>query len=176
MNANLPSFLSRRAWLGSFASIASALAKPADPAPQPSPPLRVQLIGGKPFDVHRQTGQVVLLDFMTTGCPSCREASLGIQQLYARYEQKGFLAVAIVLDPNAESVVPLYREHYKLTFPAGTLPREEVLRYLALPANKPMLLPTLLLLDRRSRVVNRFVGWPGMEPIQTGIAALLASR
>jgi thiol-disulfide isomerase/thioredoxin len=75
-----------------------------------SPPLAVPTIDGKTIHVHRQPGKVVLVDFMTTSCPSCKRASAGIQALYRELGAKGFLPVAIAVDPQAWRALPVLQE------------------------------------------------------------------
>ena len=141
-----------------------------------SPPLEVKTVGGKAIQVHQQPGKVVLLDFMTTTCPTCKKASIGIQALYKELGGRGFLPVAVALDPQATSLLPFYRNLYGLTFPLGTLPREEVVRYLDHPADKPMLVPTLVLLDRQSRISMKQVGWIGEEKLRSAVTKLLNQK
>ena len=141
-----------------------------------SPPLEVQTIDGKAIQVHRQPGKVVLVDFMTTTCPSCKQASVGIQALYQELGSKGFLPVAIAIDPQASSMLPFYRNVYGLTFPVGILAREEVLRYLDHPADKPMLVPTLVLLDKQGRISMKQVGWIGEQELRSAVTKLLDQK
>lgn len=138
-----------------------------------SPPLEVQTLDGKVIQVHRQFGKVVLVDFMTTTCPSCKQASIGIQALYQELDKEGFLPIAIAIDPQASSMLPFYRNVYRLTFPVGVLGREEVLRYLDHPADKPMLVPTLVLLDKQGRISMKQVGWIGEQALRSAVGKLL---
>jgi thiol-disulfide isomerase/thioredoxin len=175
--------MSRRDWLSRypllFAGPARQAARPAaetGAVGAPSPPLRIQTLDGKVIDVHKQAGKVVLVDFMTTTCPSCKQASEGIQKLYQELGGKGFLPVAVAIDPQAGSMLPFYRNLYSLTFPLALLPREDVLKYLNHPADRPMYVPTLVLLDKRGRISRKQVGWPGEQELRTAIAELLNKK
>jgi thiol-disulfide isomerase/thioredoxin len=141
-----------------------------------SPVLDLRTIDGKVVQVHRQPGKVVLLDFMTTTCPSCRMASTGIQTLYRELGGKGFLPVAVAMDPEAPNMLPFYRNLYGLTFPVGVLAREEVLRYLDHPSDKPMYVPTLVLLDKRGRVSMKHTGWIGDNELRSAVTKLLSQK
>lgn len=141
-----------------------------------SPPLTVPTIDGKTIQVHKQPGKVVLVDFMTTTCPSCKQASTGIQVLYQELSEKGFLPVAVAIDPQASSMLPFYRNAHGLTFPVGIAAREEVLRYLDHPGDKPMFVPTLVLLDRQGRISMKEVGWIGEQKLRSAVAKLLNQK
>lgn len=141
-----------------------------------SPPLAVPTVDGKTIHVHKQPGKVVLVDFMTTTCPSCKQASAGIQVLYQELSGKGFLPVAIAIDPQASSMLPFYRNLYGLTFPVGIVAREEVLRYLEHPADKPMFVPTLVLLDKQGRISMKEVGWIGEQKLRSAVTRLLNQK
>ena len=138
-----------------------------------SPPLQVTTLDGQLLQIDKQAGKVVLVDFMTTTCPTCKKAAAGIQQLYREFGSKGFLPVALALDPQAANVLPIYRNLYELTFPVAVIARDDVLRYLAHPANKAMLVPTLVLLDKRGRIISKKVGWTGDQEMRSAIAGLL---
>jgi thiol-disulfide isomerase/thioredoxin len=141
-----------------------------------SPPLEVPTIDGKMVPVHKQPGKVVLVDVMTTSCPSCKQASAGIQVLYQELGKKGFLPVAIAIDPQAPSMLPFYRNLYGLTFPVGIVGRDEVLRYLDHPTDKPLYVPTLVLLDKQGRISMKQVGWPGEQEIRSAVTRLLEQK
>ncbi len=141
-----------------------------------SQPLEVKTIDGAAIQVHRQAGKVVLVDFMTTTCPSCKQASVGIQAVYRELGGKGFQPVMVAIDAPPPGMLPFYRNLYGLTFPVGALAREEVLRFLEHPADKPMLVPTLVLLDKRGRVSAKHIGWIGEKVLRSAVEKLLDEK
>lgn len=142
----------------------------------PSLPLKIQTIDGQVLEVHKQPGKVVLIDFMTTSCPTCKQASAGIQKLYEDFGARGFLAVALAIDADAARVLPMYRSLYGLTFPVGVLARAEAVRYLEHPPDKLLYVPVLVLLDKRGRVIKKKVGWTGDQEWRSAIAEQLARK
>lgn len=141
---------------------------------KPSPPLEVQTVDGKVVKVHQMHGKVILVDFMTTVCPTCKLASAGLQKLYRELGARGFSPVAVAL--NVDSAAPLkeYMREHEVTFTFGTAPRADVATYLSHPADKPMHVPTIVLLDRRGRICSIEVGWNGEEALRPQIVKLLA--
>lgn len=145
-----------------------------DPAARPkSPPLSVRTLDGETLEVANQRGKVVLVDVMSTTCPSCKLASEGIQRIFQQLGGKGFLPVAVAVDQQAAGVLAFYRNVYRLTFPVGTCSRDEILAYLQLPAGKPLMVPTLVLIDKRGRISATQVGWTGEQELSAAVRALL---
>lgn len=143
-------------------------------ARRPSPALEIATVDGKQIKVHEQKGKVVLIDFMTTTCPTCKHASAGIQKVYQELAAKGFAPVAVALDVGAPFMLFGYKQQFRLTFPLGVASREKVTQYLDHPASKPMLVPTMVLLDRKGRIVSTEVGWRGDEELRASVMKLLA--
>lgn len=146
----------------------------AAPPRKPSPALAVGTLGGAVIHVHQQQGKVVLLDFMTTGCPTCKTASAGIERVYRELGPKGFRPVAIALDVAHPTALASYRRALSLTFPLGTAPRAEVISYLEHSPMKPMYVPTLVLLDRRGHITAVEVGWRGEDVLRASVLKLLS--
>jgi thiol-disulfide isomerase/thioredoxin len=178
---------SRRKWLwkatllSGFSSLARAHALASQATSnsggrRKSPSLLVRTIEGQTVAIEKRPGKVVLVDIMTTTCPSCKMASAGIQKLYQQLGGKGFLPVAIAVDQQAPNLLAFYRNLYRLTFPIGVTSREDILAYLKLPANKPLMVPTLVLLDKRGRICETQVGWTGEDQLRVAIIKLLGER
>jgi peroxiredoxin len=152
----------------------------AQPTPLPRPedrrpgaPLAVSTTAGV-IQVQDLRGHVVLMDFMTTVCPACKQASVGIQNVYAELQAKGLRVVGVALDANDPAALAPYAREFRLTFPLGTAPRADIVSYVRHPANRPFLVPTLVLLDRQGRFSAIDVGWTGEETLRARILELLA--
>jgi len=179
--------LGRREWLCK-ATLACGVASLATAQPQAtqgslnsserrkSSALSIRTIDGQTVEVANQPGKAVLVDVMMTTCPSCKLASEGIQKLYQQLGGKGFLPVAIAIDQQAPNALAFYRNLYGLTFPAGVTSRQEVLSFLGHPANKPLMVPTLVLLDKRGRICATQVGWIGEQELRLAVTRLLDER
>lgn len=157
--------------------VMQAVAQQPSPAARertPGPSLEVQTVDARVLKIHEMKGKVVLLDFMTTVCPSCKLASLGLQKLYQDFGPKGFHPVAVAL--NVDSPAPLkdYMREHGLSFPFGMTPRNDIVKYLSHPQDRPMYVPTIVLLDRRGRIYSVEVGWNGEEAVRRQIVKLLA--
>jgi peroxiredoxin len=153
----------------------AALPAAAGPG-RPGGPLQVKVRNGPPLEVQKLKGKVVLLDFMTTVCPTCKLAAAGIEKLYRELGPRGFSPVAVALNVESPEALDPYRREHGLTFPLGVTSREVVGSYLQHPANQPFMVPTLVLLDRQGRICSVEVGWNGDAALRSAVLPLLESR
>ena len=145
-----------------------------EPSRRTTPALEIATTDGKSVRVHQQKGKVVLIDFMTTVCPTCKVASAGIQKLYEELGRKGFFPIAVALDVGAPFMLFGYKQQFGLTFPLGVASREVVTAYLQHSPSKPLMVPTLVLLDRRGRIVSTSTGWQSEGELRASVLKLLA--
>jgi peroxiredoxin len=154
-------------------SVASAQQPiPAPGMRKPGPALTVRTESGD-VRVEALRGKVVLLDFMTTVCPACRQASQGIQQVYAEAGVQGFYPIAVALNVESAAAARAYAQDLGLTFPVATASGTDVLTYLQHPPGQPFHVPTLVLLDREGRVCSVEVGWKGEAALRSSVLKLL---
>jgi peroxiredoxin len=158
-------------WPALAAAQPTPLPRPEDR--RPSPPLAVNTAAGV-IQMHDLRGQVVLIDFMTTVCPACKQASVGIQNVYRELRAKGFRVVGVALDANDPAALAPYAQEFRLTFPLGTAPRADIVSYVRHPPDRPFLVPTLVLLDREGRFSALDVGWMGEETLRSRVLELMA--
>ncbi len=111
-------------------------------------------VQGRALDLRRYRGRVVLLHYWATWCQPCVQDMKTIAQLYAKYGQRGFVPVGVCLD-HSKDEVRRFLSQERILWPqlheAGGLdgPLANQLGVLTLP--------TMMLLDRQGRVVNRAI-------------------
>jgi peroxiredoxin len=157
-----------------FATVAQQVGGSTVKDRRPSPPLEVRTLDGRTLKVRQMKGKVVLIDFMTTICPTCKLASAGLQKLYQELGPKGFVPVGVALNVDSPAALKDYGQEHRLTFALGTTPRADVGKYLDHPGDKPLMVPTIVVLDRRGRVCSIEVGWKGEDALRASLLSLLA--
>lgn len=98
-------------------------------------------------------GKVIFLNFWATWCPPCREEMPGMERLYQRFKDQGFVVLAVSVDAEGADVVTAFVKEHRLTYPVGVDPK------MALAGqNGVRALPSSFLVDRRGRLVALAIG------------------
>ncbi len=91
-------------------------------------------------------GKVVALEFILTTCPHCQAASKVMTGFQQRYGARGFQALDVAIDPNADLRVENFAKTYQVGFPVGWIPIEQMMTYMRF-SERPVV-PQLVLIDR----------------------------
>jgi thiol-disulfide isomerase/thioredoxin len=146
-----------------FAALAVAAAARAHqlrPWTSAAPPLALNDLNGKPWDLSALQGRVVLLNFWATWCEPCREELPSLQALAQRHEADS-LVVLMVNYRESEPGIRRFLERTPLALPVlldrdGSVTRAWTAR----------VFPTTVLIDRGGRPRHQVVGavdWSGDE-------------
>ena len=109
-------------------------------------------IDGKTLDIKRLNGRVVLIHYWASWCQPCKADMAIIRDLVAKYGRSGFYAVGVNVDNDPQLAVDAIKKA-RLTWPqiheSGGLESR--------PATELgiLTLPTMLLLDKKGRVISR---------------------
>ena len=109
-------------------------------------------INGKSLDIKQLAGRVVLVHYWASWCEPCKADMAIIRDLVAKYGRSGFYAVGVNVDNDQQVAIDAMKKA-RLTWPqiyeSGGLESR--------PATELgiLTLPTMLLLDKKGRVVSR---------------------
>ena len=73
-------------------------------------------LDGKPVDLAKLRGKVVLIDFWATWCPPCRGETPNVVAAYQKYHDKGFDIIGISLDQDQDALQKYITENH-MTWP-----------------------------------------------------------
>ncbi len=118
-----------------------------------APSFTLKDVGGRDVSLSSYRGKVVLLNFWATWCPSCRDEMVPFNNLYASLADKGFVVLAVSIDPSLRPLKSFAAEK-RLAFPVLWDKDKEV--YFDLYA--VLGLPTTLLIDRNGVVAEKIIG------------------
>ncbi len=121
------------------------------------PVLKISLPGGRSMLTTQLTGGPCAVTIFKTTCPHCQVSLPIMEKVVKEFGPKGFKAVAVAVDQNAEPLVKDFARNYKITFPLGWAPIEDICRFMD---QKPeqLYVPAMMVFDRRHKVQGRFPG------------------
>jgi peroxiredoxin len=135
-----------------------------------APDFTLELLDGGEVTLSDLRGQVVLLNLWASWCPPCREEMPAIQNVYNRYQARGFTVIALnTTYQDGEREASEFIEEMGLSFPVALDRTGEVSRRYLLRA-----LPTTFFIDTEGVIQKVVVGGPMSEAlIRSTVEALL---
>lgn len=122
------------------------------PVTHKAPELAFKIPGQGDKLLSQYRGKVVALELVFTTCPHCQRASELMTKLQNEYGPRGFQAVDVAFDPNADLKVDDFVRDHHVGFPVGWTDRDSVLAYLGLSVIDRFVVPQLQLIDRKGIV------------------------
>jgi len=113
-------------------------------------------LDGKPFTLHDNKGKVIIMDFWATWCGPCRKEIPELIKLNDDFKKKGLLVIGVGLDnPNKlKNFADKYKIDYTILQGTQQIAKDYGVRGI----------PTTYILDKKGRVIQRFVGYySGLE-------------
>ena len=135
---------------------------------KPAPNFRLTDLAGKPLELASYRGKVVILDFWATWCPPCRAEIPHFKSLIAAYKSKGFEMIGIAVGEEEGAVKSFAQANgipYSLAVGSGQVERA----YGGIRG-----IPTTFLIDKKGRIVKKYVGFQDKAVFERQIQQLLA--
>jgi thiol-disulfide isomerase/thioredoxin len=123
-----------------------------DPLPHKASELAFKVTGQPDKLLSEYRGKVVALELIFTTCPHCQHASELMTKLQREYGPRGFQALDVAFDENADLKVDNFIKEHHVGFPVGWTDRDQVLGYLHLSVMDRFVVPQLQLIDRKGVV------------------------
>ena len=132
-----------------FAGQAAALRK--------APELAFTLPGEGQRLLSQYRGKVVALEFILTTCPHCQAASHELTKYQQDMGKRGLQVIDLAINAldnmhtpsEAEQMVMDFVHNYQVGFPVGYVPRPQMLTFLGYSPADRMVVPQLVLIDRK---------------------------
>jgi thiol-disulfide isomerase/thioredoxin len=116
--------------------------------------------GGEALDLTAYRGKIVVVDFWASWCTPCRHSIPWLNDMQARYGQRGLVVVGVNTDPvraDADRFMGDVPVHFPLKFD----PEGRLATLYKLPG-----MPTSLIFDREGRLLRTRVGFREAERAQ----------
>jgi peroxiredoxin len=134
-----------------------------------APQVQFATIKGETVSTADLRGKVVLVNFWATSCVACVAEMPKIVQTYEKYRDRGFETVAVAMRYDPPNQVLAYAEKNRLPFkiafdPVGNLARS----FGDVDAT-----PTTFVIDKRGKIVARYLGEPDFDKLHALLEAKL---
>lgn len=118
-----------------------------------APPIELPDLLGRKVSLESLRGSVVLLNFWSTACPTCRAGLPSLNRLFASMSDKGLQVVSVAIDPS-DTPVREYAARNNIAFTILLDPDKEALA----DSYRERVLPVTYLIDRNGVIVEKFNG------------------
>lgn len=145
-----------------------ALSCSVAPAQKKAPNFSFTQADGKTFELAKQNGKVVVINFWATWCGPCRKEIPGFLEVYEQYKSKGLEIVGISLDRTGWQVVRPYIEKTKITYPVVIGDNDVVDAYGGIEA-----IPTTFFVNRKGELVKSHFGYMSKDDLEQVVKPLL---
>lgn len=122
------------------------------PAIRKAPELAFTIPGQGQKLLSQYRGKVVALELIFTTCPHCQAASHVMGRLQNELGSRGFQAIDVAFNDNADLLVEGFIKEQQTRFPVGWTTRDQVLSFLGLSAVQRFVVPQLILIDREGMI------------------------
>lgn len=138
--------------------------------PQSVPQVAYTLLDGNVASTVQWSGRVTLVNFWATSCSVCVQEMPSIVATHERFKTRGFDTLAVAMKYDAPASVAHYAQTRRLPFGVA-IDNTGVIaeRFGGIRGT-----PTTLLVDKRGRIVKRYVGKPDFAQMHGLIEQLIA--
>jgi peroxiredoxin len=154
----------------------------AQHVPRKASEWKIDIPAGKPIVLNQYKGKAVLLAFILTTCPHCRQTVGYLAKDQQKYGPRGFQVLASAIDPGVPGVIPPFVKEFQLPFPVGyNTDGDAMLAFMGYDRNHLPHMPILLFIDPQGVIREQHEGndeknyFNGRleQNLQTSIEALL---
>jgi peroxiredoxin len=133
-----------------------------------APQVQFATLTGEKISTEGLRGKVVLVNFWATDCVACVAEMPKIVATYNKYRDRGFETVAVAMSYDPPNYVLAYAEKNRLPFKVALDPTGSA----AKSFGNVEATPTTFVIDRRGKIVARYLGEPDFDKLH----ALLESK
>jgi len=138
--------------------------------PDVAPDVRFVTLSGQDLSAAELRGKVVLVNFWATSCVACVEEMPKMEEAWRRYSPRGYEMVAVAMSYDHPNLVADFAQKRALPFKVALDADGAAARSFG----NVNATPTSFLLDRRGRIVKRYLGEPDWAEFHALVERALA--
>ncbi len=121
-----------------------------------APEVRFTALSGESFTTSQLRGKVVLVNFWATSCVSCVHEMPRMVDTYNRFAPRGYEMVAVAMSYDHPNQVAAFAKKRALPFKVALDRGGDIARRFG----EVRATPTTFVLDKRGRIIERYLGEP----------------
>jgi peroxiredoxin len=134
----------------------------------PAPDFTLQDLNGRPVQLSKLRGRVVVVNFWATWCGPCRAEIPGFVKAYEQYQPKGLEIVGVSLDHAGRDVVQDFVKKNGIGYPVALDAGQIAQQYGGVTG-----IPTTFVVDRQGRIAKKHIGSMDQSSFEAMIKPLL---
>ncbi|UCH89970.1 MAG: redoxin domain-containing protein [Thermoplasmata archaeon] len=139
------------------------------PGVKKAPDFELTDVNGEPLNLKDYRGKVLLLDFMSINCVSCKQAEKVLKDVYKKYDRDELEIVSIDIEDTEEEIRDHWDDH-DIEWRVARDPGDMALKYHVTD------IVHLVLIDKKGYLVYEKVGAPSKNELQNEIDDAIAGR
>lgn len=139
------------------------------PVPRPAPGIAVVTLAGELLSLDSLRGRVVLLDFWATWCVPCHKLMPALDELHAKWSERGFTVLGVSIDEDPAVVVPKFIKKKEIRYPIALDSAEHPAWY----AYRVAAIPAMFLIDGDGQIVAEWRGDIDTKEVRQTVEQLL---
>jgi peroxiredoxin len=152
------------------AALAALFVLPATARRDAAPEVAYTLLDGRQGTLRSLRGKVVLIAFWSMNCDTCVNEMPSIVATDGKFRSKGYETLAVAMSYDPPPSVARFVANNKVQIPVTM----DNFGKIAKSFGEVRQTPTAFLIDKRGRIVERYVGAPDFAALQRSIESLLA--
>lgn len=125
-------------------------------------------LDGSPLRLFDFKGKVVIINLWDTWCPPCRMEIPDFIDLYAQYQDKGFVMLGLAFGQNGRQAVEEFVQNNGVNYINGYVNQDVIARF-----GQPRGIPTTFVMDQNGNIYKKYVGYTEKSVFAADIRALL---